>query len=230
MATSSELNSIFNALSVEERLNTLYNFYDTDEVLITSSFGTNAVLLLHLISRINPNQKIYFIDTSYHFPETLAYKEQIIKEFGLNVISIGAYKEANDFTTKNQTWKDNPDLCCSINKVNPLEAIKSKHKLWVSGVIGYQTPFRKELDIFEDHGNMMKFHPLVDWTEEEVTEYFQLYNLPEHPLKRKGYGSVGCSHCTAKGAGRAGRWKGKGKTECGLHLTNFQQKKLAKAS
>lgn len=230
MKSSSELNKIFNLLSVEDRLKTLYQFFEEDEVLITSSFGTNAVLMLHLISRIRPNQKIYFIDTTYHFPETLAYKEQIIKEFGLNVVSIGAYKEGSDFTTKNKTWENNPDLCCSINKVSPLDAVKAKHKLWVSGVIGYQTPFRKHLNVFEEQEGMIKFHPLIDWTQEEVEAYFDLYNLPEHPLKTKGYGSVGCTHCTAKGAGREGRWQGKGKTECGLHLEGFEVNKLAKAS
>jgi len=232
MESTSELTKIFNPLTVEERLNTLYQYFNEDEILITSSFGTNAVLLLHLISRIRPHQKIHFIDTGYHFEETLAYKNQLIKEFGLNVVSISAYKEGNEFTTKNQTWKANPDLCCQINKVSPLDVAKSKHNLWISGVIGYQTPFRKHLNVFEDQGDLIKFHPLIDWTEEEVTEYFRLYNLPEHPLKSKGYGSVGCTHCTAKGAGREGRWKGQGKTECGLHLGSFEKAEagLAKAS
>lgn len=226
MEMPSELTRIFNPLSVEERLKTLYHYFDEEEILITSSFGTNAVLLLHLISRIRPQQKIYFIDTTYHFPETLAYKAKLIEEFGLNVISVSAYQEGNNFTTKNQTWKDNPDLCCQINKVSPLEVVKSKHKLWISGVIGYQTPFRQHLQVFEKQDRMIKFHPLIDWTQEEVEAYFQLYQLPEHPLQHQGYGSVGCSHCTAKGAGREGRWKGKGKIECGLHL----EKEFAKAS
>ena len=168
----SSLNQLFQTFSIEERLKALYDYFDQDDVLVTSSFGTNAVLLLHLISRIRPNQQVHFIDTSYHFPETIAYREKLIRDFGLQVIDVKADKMGNTFTTKNQTWKDDPDICCQINKVNPLDAVKAKHKVWVSGVIGYQTPFRKDLAIFEEQADgMIKFHPLVDWDKAAVEAY-----------------------------------------------------------
>ena len=90
--------------------------------------------------------------------------------------------------------------------------------------MAYQTPFRAHLRIFEKQGDIIKFHPLIDITEKEFEGYFEEKQLPKHPLERKGYGSIGCTHCTAIGEGRSGRWKGSDKTECGLHPGYFVNK------
>lgn len=219
------LNDIFTPLTFQERIRLLYKYFKTDDVLLTSSFGTNSVFLLYWIQDIQPEQRVHFIDTTYHFPETLTYKEELTRRFNLNVVEVLPEPEENTLTREEQWWKDHPRMCCSINKVVPLEPVKARHKVWISGLMAFQTEFRSHLRVFERQGDILKFHPMVDIDEGEVLYYFSLHNLPEHPLKAQGYGSVGCSHCTRKGEGREGRWKGQNRTECGLHPGYFINKK-----
>jgi len=210
-----QLNEKYQSLTPEERIREVYE--DLDKILLTSSFGTTAVFLLHLFSRQNIDAPVYFIDTTYHFEETIAYKNKIAQEFNLNVIDVLPDAEMNEMSRKSQIWKHDADLCCSVNKVTPLQEIKEQHKVWISGLMAWQNPFREDLNIFEYSKGMIKFYPLIDVTREELNAHLRIYDLPQHPLKAKGYGSIGCSHCTQKGEGRAGRWAGKQKTECGLH-------------
>jgi phosphoadenosine phosphosulfate reductase len=210
------LNRKYSPLTPEQRIAALYT--DFSEVLYTSSFGTTAVYLLHLFSKIHPAQKVHFLDTTYHFPETLAYKEQLSKEFQLTVETLKGDEWRNKFTREDQTWSKDPDLCCSVNKVEPLEKIKSQFQVWVSGLIGTQNEHRHELKIFEERHGIIKFYPILDQSEEQVNAYILQHNLPRHPLQEKGYNSVGCTHCTVQGKAREGRWLNKSKTECGLHL------------
>ncbi|RMG28831.1 MAG: phosphoadenylyl-sulfate reductase [Bacteroidetes bacterium] len=219
------LNEEFQPLSPEQRIQRLYDFFEEEEVLLTSSFGVNSAVLLHLASRIRPGQKIHFIDTRYHFAETLAYRQQLTDLWKLQLVEVQPDAQLHDFTRREQSWQRDPDLCCGINKVAPLDAVKARHKLWFSGLMAHQTRFRAGLNIFEQQGGLIKFHPLIDMSEEEVRWYKSFFRLPPHPLSQQGYGSVGCTHCTQKGAGRAGRWNGKAKTECGLHTRpHFLQK------
>jgi len=219
------LNEIFTSLDFEERIRLLYRYFDEEEVLFTSSFGTNSAFLLHILSRIRPTQKVHFIDTTYHFPETLAYKAELTRLFNLDVVEIKPEPEENALTREEQWWKDHPRMCCSINKVVPLEPVKARHKVWISGLMAFQTPFRSHLRIFEKQGDILKFHPLIDIDEGEVLYHFEKNKLPQHPLSAAGYGSIGCVHCTKKGEGRSGRFQGQGRTECGLHPSYFQKKK-----
>lgn len=213
-----KLNTKYHALSVHERIEELYNDFDVNEVMLTSSFATSSAFLLHEFSQVNKEQVIYFIDTKYHFDETLAYKEQLTKLYGLKVESISGNPIDNDFTTKNETWKTLPEFCCDINKVRPLALIKQRFNLWVSGLMEWQSDHRASLDIFEKRNGILKFYPLLDVTKEEREKYIREHMLPFHPLISKGYSSVGCKHCTVPGNGRAGRWNNHPKTECGLHL------------
>jgi phosphoadenosine phosphosulfate reductase len=111
-----------------------------------------------------------------------------------------------------------------MNKVVPLELIKVRHKIWISGLMSNQTNFRSELGVFEQQEDIIKFHPIIDMDEGEFLYWKSFYKLPSHPLEAKAYSSIGCVHCTAKGAGRDSRWKGKEKTECGLHPNYFVNK------
>jgi len=203
----------------------MYRIFDQSDVLVTSSFGTNAVFLLHLISKIRPTQQVHFIDTTYMFEETMEYKRELTERFGLNLVEISPDPTQNKLTRDEQWWKEHPNMCCTINKVSPLEPIKAAHEVWISGLMSFQTPFRAKLNIFEKQGDIIKFHPLIDLPEGEFLYQMSLNQLPEHPLKAQGYGSVGCTHCTAKGEGREGRWKNSTKTECGLHPGFFVKKK-----
>lgn len=218
------LNDIFLPLSFEERIKLLYHYFDQKDILVTTSCGTKSVFLLHLLHRLRPTQTIHFINTTFHFPETITYKEQLNEQFGLNIQDVHPNQRANDLTRTEKMWQKDPDNCCAINKVRPLEPIKKRHKIWMSGLMSNQTAFRSSLKIFEMEGDLLKFHPNIDVTAEAFEAYLDRYNLPRHPLEGQGFGSVGCTHCTAKGAGREGRWKGQEKTECGLHPDYFKQK------
>lgn len=212
------LNKKYKTLSVTQRIAELYKDFNQEDVMLTSSFAATSAFLLKLVSDVNKTQKVYFIDTGYHFEDTLKYKEALTKKYGLNVTSIGALKEEHEFTSKDETWRKNPDFCCSINKVKPLDLIKNQYKVWVSGLMKWQSDHRATLDIFELRGDILKFYPLLDVTKEERDAYIEEHQLPFHPLVSKGYHSIGCKHCTVPGEDRSGRWNNNPKTECGLHL------------
>jgi phosphoadenosine phosphosulfate reductase len=211
-----ELNKRYSLLSPKDRIKELYN--DFDRVLFTSSFGTTAAFLLHLFHTVKPEQQIYFLDTTYHFNETLDYKNKLTSLLNLNVIDIKPEEWKNKFTKEDKTWNSDPDLCCSINKVEPLDKIKPNFQVWVSGLMSSQNNYRGTLKVFEEKEGILKFYPLVDLKEEDAFDYIKNNNLPEHPLLKAGFSSVGCFHCTVAGKGRSGRWVNKSKTECGLHL------------
>ncbi|MBI3771566.1 MAG: phosphoadenylyl-sulfate reductase [Gammaproteobacteria bacterium] len=213
-----DLNQRYRPLNVEERVKQLYRDFTVAEVMLTSSFAANSALLLHLFATTAPEQPVHFIDTGFHFPETLAYKDKLIELYHLQVIDVRPEDWKHEYTVKDQTWKTDPDFCCSVNKVEPLEAIKKNYKVWVSGLMRWQTEHRADLDVFEFRGGIIKFYPLVDITKEQREEYIRTHNLPFHPLVAQGYSSIGCTHCTRPGDDRAGRWVESAKTECGLHL------------
>lgn len=212
------LNEKYRTLSPEQRVARLYQDFFREEIMLTSSFAATSALLLKLFSDVNKEQKVFFIDTGFHFEETLVYKDYLIKLYGLDVIDVRADAWKHEFTVKDKTWTKDPDYCCSINKVEPLNELKAKFNIWVSGLMAWQSDHRATLDIFEERNGILKFYPLLDVTREERDAFIQDHHLPFHPLISKGYYSIGCTHCTSPGKGREGRWNNNPKTECGLHL------------
>lgn len=212
------LNKKFKELSIEDRINELYKIYEEDEILFTSSFGTSAIFLIFIMHKIRPTQKIHFIDTGYHFQETLTYKNDLTKCYNLNVATIRTDNSIHIYTKEQQLWESNPNMCCQVNKVEPLNVIKSNFKIWISGLMAFQSTEREQLNVFEQRGDLIKFYPLIDISEAELESCKEKYDLPEHPLMKEGFSSVGCTHCTIAGQDRSGRWVGKGKVECGLHF------------
>ena len=212
------LNKKYRSLNVHDRIEELYHDFDVSDIMLTSSFAATSAMLLKFFSDVNKDQLIYFIDTGYHFKETLIYKEYLTKLYDLNVLDVTAEEWKHTFTTEDKTWTKDPDLCCSINKVQPLESIKEKYTVWVSGLMRWQSDNRSSLDIFEERNGMIKFYPLLDVTQDERESFIKDHHLPFHPLISKGYFSIGCEHCTVPGKGREGRWNNSPKTECGLHL------------
>lgn len=211
------LNQKYQNLSPIERMKQLFLDFEANDILLTSSFGTSSVYLLYLIHKVQPQHKVFFLDTTYHFDETLAYREQLRNMYQLNIHDIVPDKTNNDFTRKESLWLSNADLCCDINKVKPLEALKKKHKVWITGVRKDQSDTRAKKKIFEHDGEIIKFYPIIDVHHDMVRAFSVANHLPEHPLVKFGYESVGCRHCTLPGSGREGRWSGSVKTECGLH-------------
>lgn len=192
------------------------------ELVVTSSFQTQSIPLLHLISEYIPKTQIVFLDTGFHFPETLSFRDRLIEEFGLNVKSITNKHGHQAFLSKfGQLYKKDPDLCCRLNKVEPLNRELRGYRAWITGIRRDQTQNRKNTPIIELQKNgIYKIAPIVQWTRHDVWTYIHRNNLPEHPLLAKGYLSVGCAPCTQPSYGgdeRSGRWRGSQKTECGLH-------------
>lgn len=211
-------NKQFASLSPQERLHALFEKVGEEDVLVTSSFGSTSAILLHMLSKVRPGFPVYFVDTGYHFQETLKYRRLLARQLGLTLIDARAEERKHRFTKENETWRRNQDLCCAINKVGPVNELKDCHRIWVSGLLRFQNTNRQKMEIFEERADIIKFHPIIDMSPEEVALYRQVYELPQHPLLKQGYDSIGCVHCTVKGTGRAGRWADSAKTECGLHL------------
>ncbi|MBT8259165.1 MAG: phosphoadenylyl-sulfate reductase [Bacteroidia bacterium] len=212
------LNQAYRSLTPIQRIESLYKDFEIDTIMLTSSFAATSALFLKLFSEVNPDQVVYFIDTGYHFEETLDYLVQLSKTYNLNVKSVRALEEDHAFTSRDETWKKNPDFCCNLNKVKPLNALKQNHLVWASGLMKWQSDHRSTLDIFEWRGDVLKFYPLLDMTKEDRDRTISELDLPYHPLVKKGYHSIGCTHCTVPGEDRSGRWNNNPKTECGLHL------------
>jgi phosphoadenosine phosphosulfate reductase len=192
-------------------------FRDFDRVLVTSSFGINSAIFLHLLHKTNPGHPVYFVDTGFHFRETHRFKDLLVQQWGLNVITVQPEPESHALTRIMQTWSNDPDRCCSVNKVQPVNKLKRSFDLWVSGLTGFSGDKRNGKPMFREEGGLVRFYPLIDMDADEARWYSLIHQIPEHPLRARGYGSVGCRHCTAKGEGREGRWAGHNKTECGLH-------------
>lgn len=197
------------------------------KVFMTSSFQTQSVPLLHIISEIDKSIPIYCLNTGFLFPETLEFKDQLIDQFGANIIELFPAIPKNQQRNKHGRllFTSDTTVCCDINKIQPLEPILQTHDVWISGVRGDQSKVRKNLQREQEgkHG-VMRFHPFLEWTNRDVYQYIKEHNLPKHPLENDGYMSIGCEPCTRKmtiedftDGGRGGRWYGSNKTECGLH-------------
>lgn len=212
------LNAKYQPMDFEARIHELYRDFAPDKILVTSSFAATSAYFLHVISRIRPGQRIAFIDTGFHFPQTLRYKHYLTDLFNLDVFDLKAEDWKHEYTANGRVWQDDPDLCCSINKVEPLEAVKADYHVWLSSLMGWQSEHRAGLDIFVERRGILKFNPMIDVSRETRDAYIREHHLPFHPLALQGYASIGCSHCTVPGEGRRGRWADKPKTECGLHL------------
>ena len=218
MQAISELNDRYRPLNFEERLRNLYTDFHPEKIMVTSSFAATSAYFLHIISRIRPEQVIFFVDTGFHFPETLLYRDYLIGLYHLKVKDLRADGYQHWYSKKEKLYEVDPDFCCTINKISPLEEIKPNYDIWVSSLMNWQTDHRASLSIFEERRGIIKFNPMIDVTREERDAYILEHKLPFHPLVAEGYSSIGCTHCTVKGEGRSGRWVGKPKTECGLHL------------
>jgi len=212
------LNTLYKPLTVYKRVEQLYKDVNEDDIMLTSSFAATSAFLLKVFSDVNKNQKIYFIDTGYHFKETLIYKEYLTQLYDLNVVNVEADESAHQLSKENSMWETQPNRCCHINKVEPLNHIKADYKIWVSGLMKWQSDFRSSLNFFEQKETIIKFYPLLDIDFEGRDAFIREHHLPFHPLKSKGYSSIGCKQCTKPGEDRSGRWNNNPKTECGLHL------------
>ncbi|MBB6122527.1 phosphoadenylyl-sulfate reductase [Sphingobium subterraneum] len=217
------LNARFEGVDTPTMLRALFRERTLGRVAVVSSFGTESAVLLHLVAQADRNVPVIFVDTLKMFPETLAYRETLIKAFGIThsevvtpLADVIAAKDANGLR-----WSFDPDGCCEIRKVEPLARAKQGLDTWISGRKAFQSQTRQNLPRFEIEDGRLKLNPLGDWTKDDLEAYFAEYDLPRHPLEAQGYLSIGCEPCTSKVMPgedpRAGRWRGWDKVECGIH-------------
>jgi phosphoadenosine phosphosulfate reductase len=194
---------------------------------LVSSFGADSAVLLHMVSRIDPLTPVLFVDTGKHFAETLAYRDRLVTRLGLGAVvtvtpTAAALRTGDPEGTRH---RDDPEACCALRKVRPLEAALTPFDAWITGRRRDQAWSRTGMPRFElDAAGRWKVNPLADWSSSEVTAYLDRHRLPAHPLVARGYPSIGCATCTSRVApgedARAGRWRGRAKTECGLHVVD----------
>ncbi|MBI4367968.1 MAG: phosphoadenylyl-sulfate reductase [Candidatus Omnitrophica bacterium] len=221
-----KLNARFEKAQPEEILRWAIETF-SPKIAVTSSFQTESVALLDMVSKINPAIQILFLETGWHFPGTLAFKSEIVKRLGLtNVTDLKAdpkKREAFNAKTGGKPYEADPDRCCQINKVEPLEEALKGLDAWVSGIRRSQSETRKDIKIIEAYQGLFKINPLANATSGDIWWYLKEHNLPKHPLFDKGYLSIGCWPCTRPvqpgDDERSGRWAGKEKTECGIHTS-----------
>lgn len=193
------------------------------DVAVVSSFGADSAVLLHMISEIRRDVPVLFVETGWLFPETLRYAEDLSAHLRLTDVRWlqpdQAVLDAKD--PKRLRWSYDPDGCCEIRKVEPLDRGLEPFNLWVSGRKSHQNRARAQLTLFETQDKRLKLNPLHDWTNDRLRDYAAAHKLPPHPLVADGYPSIGCSPCTTRVQPgedpRAGRWRGWDKSECGIH-------------
>ena len=212
-----ELDASFASLSPIEMIQWLVEAHGLENICVTSAM-TSDVVLIDVASKAVPGIEVLFLDTGFHFPETLETVENVRRRYPVELRVMPA-PEGIEL----KRWETDPDGCCNQRKVLPLEQALSTKRAWVSGVRRSDSPVRADTPfVHRDKRGLVKLNPLAAWTDEDLATYAMVNEVPLNPLLDQGYPSIGCYPCTRKPApgehARDGRWSGHGKTECGLHL------------
>jgi phosphoadenosine phosphosulfate reductase len=192
---------------------------------LVSSFGTESAALLKVMADVDPAIPVVFLDTGWLFQETLDYRDTLTRQLGLtDVRSIKPLEETlSREDPDKELWFSDPDACCRIRKVEPLARALKPFSAWINGRKRFQGGARADIPVVEQDGERLKFNPFAHVSREEIDAIYKSANLPPHPLAAKGFLSVGCMPCTSRSEAnedvRAGRWRGRAKTECGIHTT-----------
>jgi phosphoadenosine phosphosulfate reductase len=222
------LNNLFRGSDTQDMLRGVLRDRLAGDLAVVSSFGAESAVLLHLIAQIDPATPVLFLETHKHFPETVAYRDELVAHLGLTGLQI-VEPDAEVLAKKDDNglrWSWDPDGCCEIRKVQPLAQALLHFDASITGRKGFQSATRAGLPRFEiDHSDAqgrLKINPLASWTKDDLEGWMDRHGLPRHPLVALGYPSIGCAPCTSKVAPgedpRSGRWKGWDKTECGIHV------------
>ncbi|MFN5456654.1 phosphoadenylyl-sulfate reductase [Bradyrhizobium sp.] len=194
-----------------------------ERLAVVSSFGTESAALLKVTADVDPAIPVIFLDTGHMFAETLAYRDQLIEILGLRDVRSVA-PDATALAREdadNDLWFSDPDACCRIRKVEPLARALAPFTAWINGRKRFQGGLRAAIPVVEQDGARVKFNPFANVAREDIAEIYRAANLPQHPLVAAGFRSIGCMPCTSRSDAneddRAGRWRGLGKTECGIH-------------
>jgi phosphoadenosine phosphosulfate reductase len=217
------LNDALRAASPAEVVAAALRTVGRDRLALVSSFGTESAALLKVMADVDPAIPVIFLDTGWLFQETLAYRDALIAALGLrDVRSIQPSEDALQRDDPDrELWFTDPDACCRIRKVEPLARALKSFEAWINGRKRFQGGVRAEMSVVEDDGARLKFNPFANVTPQDIASIYASAKLPPHPLAASGFRSVGCMPCTSRAESnedaRAGRWRGKAKTECGIH-------------
>ena len=193
---------------------------------LVSSFGAESVALLHLVSRIDPDIPVIFIDTEMLFAETLTYQQEVAQSLGLRNLRVVRAEDAQKRDPDGTLHQRDTDACCTLRKTRPLQKALKGSNGWISGRKRFQSDTRAALHFFELEPDTLriKVNPLAQWKPQDVSAYIDTFSLPRHPLVAQGYPSIGCAPCTTPVRDgedpRAGRWRNSTKDECGIHFVN----------
>ena len=221
--SAEELDRALRDASPAEIIATALKTIGRDKLALVSSFGTESATLLKVMADVDPAIPVMFLDTGWLFEETLAYRDTLIATLGLK--DVRSIKPAEETLSREDPdrdlWFSDPDACCRIRKVEPLARALKPFDAWLNGRKRFQGSSRAGIPVVEDDGARLKFNPFANVSREELEAIFARAKLPRHPLVASGFLSVGCMPCTSRTAEgedeRAGRWRGRAKTECGIH-------------
>lgn len=192
---------------------------------VATAFGAEGCVLIDMVSKIDPSIRVFNLDTGYQFPETLELRERVKERYGIAVEMVQPEESVEEWERQNggPVYRSEPDRCCAARKLAPLRAALKGYTAWVAAIRRDQTRARAAAGIvdWDTRYNVVKIHPLANWSREDVWAYIRAHDVPYNPLHDQGYPSIGCWPCTKpviEGEDeRAGRWVGFAKTECGLH-------------
>jgi len=223
LPVADELDRVLRNASPHEVVAAALKTVGRDHLALVSSFGTESAALLKVMADVDPSIPVIFLDTGWLFPETLSYRDTLIERLGLRDVRSIRPDEAtlSREDSEGELWFSDPDACCRIRKVEPLARTLKPFAAWINGRKRFQGGLRAAIPVVEADGARLKFNPFANVSREEIEAIFKLAELPPHPLVASGFLSVGCMPCTSRTApnedARAGRWRGRGKTECGIH-------------
>lgn len=225
VAEAAELDRALAKASPAEIIAAAVKAVGRDRLAVVSSFGTESAALLKIAADVDPAIPVVFLDTGWLFEETLAYRDTLTRLLGLtDVRTIHPLNDTLDREDKDRDlWFSNPDQCCFIRKVEPLARALSSFDGWINGRKRFQGGDRAAIPVVEADGARLKFNPLANVLQDELKALYAAMDLPPHPLVASGFTSIGCMPCTSRTLPgedpRAGRWRDRGKTECGIHVT-----------
>jgi phosphoadenosine phosphosulfate reductase len=219
------LDEVLRHASPAEVITAALKIVGREHLALVSSFGTESAALLKVMADVDPAIPVVFLDTGWLFKETLDYRDTLTQQLGLtDVRSIKPLEETlSREDPDKELWFSDPDTCCRIRKVEPLARALKPFSAWINGRKRFQGGARADIPVVEQDGARLKFNPFANVSREEIEAIYKSANLPPHPLTANGCLSVGCMPCTSRSEAnedaRAGRWRGRDKTECGIHTT-----------
>ncbi len=223
---TTRLNDLLQDASPAEVISAAIDAVGRDRLAVISSFGTQSGALLKIVADVDPKIPVIFIDTGWMFAETLQYRDALVEQLHLRDVRsvLPPTATLDQLDPDADLWSANPDLCCQLRKVDTLTAAMADFDASINGRKRFQAATRADIPLVELDGDQLKFNPFAQMTLRDIELIYATANLPQHPLVAAGFSSIGCMPCTSRTLPgedpRAGRWRGRSKTECGIHRSN----------